>query len=96
MQKAKDLLIALRSQPTSEKLADEMGRKQDFFVKAIGRNAVQRRKVDEMFKITRELLSKHINLKLVNDLELEVAAAEQNGGKSPEKRDDKADRPAKP
>ncbi len=96
MQKAKDLLVALRSQPTSEKLADEMGRKQDFFVKAIGRNAVQRRKVDEMFKITRELLSKHINPKLVNDLDLEVVAAERNGGKLPEKRDDKADQPAKP
>jgi hypothetical protein len=93
MEKAKDLLIALRLQPTSQKLADDMARKQDFFVKAIGRNTIQRRKVDDMFKITRDLLSKHINPKLVNALGRDVVAAEENGGKLPEKRDETVAKP---
>ncbi len=88
MKKAEELLEALRSQPTNERLATDMGKKQDMFVKAIGRNANQRGKVDEMFKITRDLLSKHINPKMINDLELNVIAARKNGGKLPDKPDE--------
>ncbi len=84
MDRAKELYEALRSQPTNEKLATDMGKKQDMFIKVIGRNANQRRKVDEMFKTTRELLAKHINPQLINDLEKDMIAAQKNGGKLPE------------
>lgn len=86
-EKAKKLFEALRAQPSNEKLALDMGKKQDMFIKLIGRNANQRSKVDGMFKITRELLSKHIGPKLVDDIELDVIAAEKNGGKLPPDRD---------
>lgn len=84
MEKAKDLLVALRSQPTNERIAAELSKKQDTFIKAIGRNANQRRKVDEMFTTTRDLLTKHINPQLIKELDVKVAAAEANGGKLPE------------
>lgn len=69
MEKAETLMNALRDQPSNEKLATDMGKKQAAFLKALGnRNANQRRKVDEMFTTTRELLSKHINPQLVREL----------------------------
>jgi hypothetical protein len=84
MDKAEELMNALRDQPSNEKLADDMGKKQTVFLQALGsRNANQRRKVDEMFTTTRELLSKHINPKLVRDLEDDLIAARKNGGKLP-------------
>lgn len=89
-EKAKTLFEALQSQPTNEKLANEMGKKQDMFIKLIGRNANQRGKVDEMFKITRDLLSKHINQRLINELEKDIIASEANGGKLPADREEEA------
>ncbi len=84
IEKAEELMNALRDQPSNEKLATEMGKKQAVFLKALGtREANQRRKVDEMFTTTRELLSKHINPKLVRDLEDMMIAASKNGGKLP-------------
>ena len=81
MDRAEELFLALQSQPTNQVLSDDMGNKQEFFVNAIGRNANQRRKVDEMFKTTRDLLFKHINPKMLNDLEKDLITARKNGGK---------------
>ena len=84
MEKAEVLMNALRDQPSNEKLASDMGKRQAVYLKALGpRNANQRRKVDEMFTTTRELLSKHINPKLVRDLESLMIKARNNGGKLP-------------
>ncbi len=83
IKRAEELFATLKDRPTNEKLANEMGKKQDFFVKAIGRNPNQVRKVDEMFKTTRDLLQKHINPTLVNELEQEMIKARASGGKLP-------------
>ncbi len=102
MEKAETLMNALREQPSNEKLATEMGKKQAAFLKALGtRNANQRRKVDEMFTTTRELLSKHINPQLVRELDGDLIAAKNNGGKLPPERaetkqDDNAEEPKQP
>ncbi|MBB3208589.1 hypothetical protein FHS27_004418 [Rhodopirellula rubra] len=80
LKEADELLEMLRNEPSNEKIANDMGKKQTMFLKAIGRNANQQRKVDEMFSTTRELLSKHINPKVVNDLETALIEAEKNGG----------------
>ncbi|WP_315857180.1 hypothetical protein [Rhodopirellula halodulae] len=80
---AEELLEVLRNQPTNERLANDMGKRQTEFIKAIGRNANQQRKVDEMFSVTRELLTKHINPKLIRDLEAALIQAKENGGKLP-------------
>jgi hypothetical protein len=85
MQQAEDLLNALREQPTNEQLANDMGKKQAAFLQEIPtRNANQRRKVDLMFKETREMLGKQINPNVIRDLESDVARAKQNGGKLPD------------
>lgn len=85
MEQAQELLEALRSQPTNEQLADDMGRNQAVFLKEIGsRNPNQRRKVDIMFKETREMLGKQITPKVVRDLEADVQRAKANGGKLPD------------
>lgn len=81
MEEADKLLQTLRDQPSNEELANEMGKRQSMFLKAIGRNPNQQRKVDNMFSTTRELLSKHINRKLVRDLEDAYIKAKKNGGK---------------
>ncbi|EMI41274.1 signal peptide protein [Rhodopirellula sp. SWK7] len=80
LKEADELLEMLRNEPSNEKIANDMGKKQTMFLKAIGRNANQQRKVDEMFSTTRELLSKHINPKVVNDLETALIEAEKNAG----------------
>ncbi|MCS7468041.1 hypothetical protein NZK35_15415 [Stieleria sp. ICT_E10.1] len=93
MKEAEELLNALRDQPTNEQLADDMGRKQGMFLKEIGtRNPNQRRKVDIMFKETREMLGKQINPTVIRDLEVDVQRAKDNGGKLPDdpKEDDEA------
>ena len=77
MAQAKELLEALREQPTYDTIANEMGKK---VVQIKGRNANEQRKIDEMFAQTREMLVKNINSKLLRDLEADVAAAEANGG----------------
>ena len=85
MREAEELLFALRDQPTNKKLATDMGKKQSMFLKALGtKNANQRRKVDDMFVTTRELLSKHINPKKIRELEEDMLRAKQNGGKLPD------------
>ncbi|MEM6692928.1 MAG: hypothetical protein AAF664_26100, partial [Planctomycetota bacterium] len=86
MDKAKDLMEALRSQPSNEALAKDMGKKQTYFLKEIGnKNASQRRLVDQMFATTLDLLAKHINPQLINDLDKDLITAEKNGGKLPPK-----------
>ena len=92
--KADVLMQALRDQPSNESLAGDMGRKQADFIKALERSANQRRKVDEMFSTTRELLSKHINPKLVRDLEGEMIRARKNGGKLPRKKSEQREQEA--
>ncbi|MEM6471211.1 MAG: hypothetical protein AAF802_16745 [Planctomycetota bacterium] len=81
MQEAEDLLNALMEQPTNEELADDMGKKQGMFLQEIGRNPNQRRKVDLMFKETREMLGKQINPTIIRELEADVRRARENGGK---------------
>lgn len=84
MEKAEELLNALRDQPTSDGLYGDIGKKQQEFINLLGnKNANQRRKVDEMFSTTRELLQKHISPKLLQDLELDYISAQKNGGKLP-------------
>ena len=84
MEKAEELLTALRDQPTSDALYGAIGKKQQDFINLLGtKNANQSRKVDEMFTNTRELLQKHITPKLVQDLELAYIEAQENGGKLP-------------
>ena len=92
MEKAETLMNALREQPSNEQLATDMGKKQTVFLTALGtRNANQRRKVDEMFTTTRELLSSQINPKLLRDLEADMIAAKKNGGKLPRKKEQSED-----
>jgi hypothetical protein len=74
---ANELLEMLRSEPSNEVIANDMGKKQTMFLKAIGRNPNQQRKVDEMFSTTRELLSKQINPKMINDLEAIIIAVKE-------------------
>ena len=81
---AEELLEKLRNEPSNEKLANDMGKKQTMFLKAIGRNPGQQRKVDDLFSTTRTMLSKHINGALLRDLESAFLEAKKNGGKLPE------------
>lgn len=85
MTEAEELLNALRDQPTNEQLADDMGKKQGMFLQEIGtKNPNQRRKVDIMFKDTREMLGKQINPNVIRELEADVQRAKANGGKLPD------------
>ena len=82
--KAEELMIGLRSQPNNEELSGAIGRKQIEFLAAIGkRNVGQRRKVDEMFTTTRELLSKYVTPKLIREVEADLIAARENVGRLP-------------
>ncbi|MCO8124151.1 hypothetical protein NHH03_20575 [Stieleria sp. TO1_6] len=90
MEEAESLLNALREQPTNEVLANDMGKKQGAFLKEIGRNPNQRRKVDLMFKETREMLGKQINPAIIRELETDVASAKANGGTLPEAPEEEA------
>jgi hypothetical protein len=78
MAEAKELLEALKKEPTYDTIANEMGKK---VVQIKGRTSVEQRKIDELFAQTREMLVKNINSKLIRDLEADVVAAEANGGK---------------
>ena len=92
MTKAEELLTALRNQPSSDKLYDEIGKRHALFINELGSgNGNQRRKVDEMFSTTRELLAKYITPKLVRDLESDMIAAAKNGGKLPVESDESSD-----
>lgn len=89
MKEAEELLLALREQPTNEELANDMDKKQAYFLDEIGnRNVGQRRKVDDMFKTTREMLGKQINPAMMRDLEGDFADAKANGGKLPPAKED--------
>ena len=72
---ANDLLVKLQAQKTNETLRNDMGKKQTMFLKAIGRDANQRAKVDNLFQQTSEMLSKHISPKLIAELEVMVNRA---------------------
>ena len=85
MPKAEALMVALRDQPSNEVLANDMGKKQTYFNNLLKSSPNQRAKVDQMFSVTRDLLTTHINGKLVSDLEAELRAAAKNGGKAPKK-----------
>ncbi|MDA8744475.1 hypothetical protein N9N28_07580 [Rubripirellula amarantea] len=81
---AKELMNALNEQPSNEALADDMGKKQAIYLKLLEKEGPnQRRQVDQMFTTTRDLLAKHINPKLIRDLETDIIKATQNGGKLP-------------
>jgi len=73
MTEAKELLQALKDQPTYENIAADMGKK---IVQIKGRNSIEQRKIDGLFALTRDMLVKNINSKLLRDLEVDVAAAE--------------------
>ena len=84
MEKAGDLLTALKDQPGSDDLYGAIGKKQQEFINLLGtKNVNQSRKVDEMFSTTRDLLQKHITPKLIEELDLAYLEAEKNGGKLP-------------
>jgi hypothetical protein len=74
---AKELLDALREEPSYDTIANDMGKK---VTQIKGRNASEQKKIDQMFAQTREMLVNNINSKLIRDLETEVIAAEANGG----------------
>ncbi|MGV3483477.1 MAG: hypothetical protein ACO1RT_03555 [Planctomycetaceae bacterium] len=74
---AKELVLALRSQPTYDTIANDMDKK---VTQIKGRNNNEQRKIDLMFSQTREMLRTNINPKLLRDLEADVATAEANGG----------------
>ena len=86
MKQAEELMEGLRNQPSNEELANDMSKKQAEFLKMLEIDqGNQRRKVDEMFALTRELLTKHINPRLVRELEGDLIEARNNGGKLPTK-----------
>jgi hypothetical protein len=81
---AEDMMLELRKLPNGEELSTAIGTKQTEILQAIGRsNAGQRKKVDEMFSTTRELVLKFISPKLIRELEQDFATAQANGGKLP-------------
>lgn len=92
LDKAETLMSELRRQPDNKALSDAVSAKQTEFLNAIGRrNIGQRRKVDEMFTVTRELLAKFITPKLIRDLEADLIAARENGGRLPADDDEAED-----
>lgn len=75
LNEAKNLLEALRGEPTYEKIAADMGRK---LLQLKGRNSGEQAKIDRMFAQTREMLVKNISPGLIRELEEAVMAAEKN------------------
>ncbi|MGB7345371.1 MAG: hypothetical protein WBD20_14240 [Pirellulaceae bacterium] len=85
VKEAKELLVALREQPTKDILSGDLEKKQAYFLKEIGsRNANARKKVDNMFSSTREMLDTQITQKDIRDIEEDFIRAEHHGGKLPE------------
>jgi hypothetical protein len=94
MKEAQELVELLREQPTNERLAADMGKKQAVYLKQLGsRNANQKRKIDDMFTTTREMLAKMITPKDIRELEEDLLKAKKNGGKlaPPEEDEDAVD-----
>lgn len=69
---ARELLEALRQEPSYEKIANDMAVAQTVIKSS---NRSEQRKIDTMFGETRTLLVKHINPSLVRDLETELASS---------------------
>lgn len=89
MKEAEDLLLALREQPTKELLAADLDRKLAYFLKAIGpRNANAKKKVDNMFSTTREMLDKQISARQIAAIEEDFIRAKSQGGRLPEDPDE--------
>jgi len=74
LNEAKELLEALREEPTYEKIAADMGRK---LTQLKGRNAAEQARIDRMFAQTREMLVKNISPGLLREIEEAVLAAEK-------------------
>ena len=83
MEKANELMQVLRDQPDNEKLSNEMGKKNTKFLDMDGLNMSQRAKIDNMFKSTRNMLSKMLTSRDINQLEEDLLKAQQNGGVLP-------------
>lgn len=82
MDKAMALMETLRKQPVGRELADQLAKAQKNFITTI-KNPSQRKKVDNLFSETRELLTQFIQPKLINDLEANLIRARNNGGRLP-------------
>jgi hypothetical protein len=80
VKEAKELLEALRQEPTYEKIAGDMGRR---LIQLKGRNAVEQMKIDKMFAETREMLVKNISPALLREVEELVLAAEKRPQPAP-------------
>lgn len=80
IEEARELLEALRQEPSYEKIANDMAVAQTV-IKSDNRS--EQRKIDTMFGETRTLLVKHINPSLVRTLETEVAASKAPKKKTP-------------
>lgn len=85
--KAEELMIALRKQPTSRELNDAIGKRKVAFLDSI-KNPSQLKKVDNMFSTTQDLLGKFINPKFIQDLETEFIAATKGKKESNKKESD--------
>jgi hypothetical protein len=88
LQEAKELLEALRNEPTYETIAGDMGRK---LLQLKGRNSGEQAKIDRMFAQTREMLVKNISPGLIRELEEAVMAAEKGTPPKPPATADTAD-----
>lgn len=86
MDQAKELMELLRAQPSNESLANEMGKRNTRFQSVKGISANQKAKIDNMFKSTRNMLTKMITAREINELEDDFVTAERNGGRLPIKR----------
>lgn len=80
LEEAKELLEALRNEPTYEKIAADMGRK---LTQLKGRNASEQARIDRMFAQTREMLVKNISPGLLREIEETVLEAEKKAKAAP-------------
>jgi hypothetical protein len=94
MPEAEKLLEVLRNEPSSENIANDMGKRQAEFLQILGNaNPSQAKMIDQMFSITRELLVKNINSKLLRDIEADYITAKANNGRLPPKTEDEEKQP---
>ena len=82
MEKAEELIDALRKQPSKEILSNDLDRKQAYFLDVVD-TANGRRKVDNMFSVSRGMLDKQITQKDIRDIEADLVLARKNGGVLP-------------
>ncbi|GAA5506381.1 hypothetical protein [Novipirellula caenicola] len=94
MDEARELLHALREQPTHERIADDMDKKLTAFLNQPGaKNPNQRAKIDQMFSQTQDLLSRQINPEKIRALEEDMITAQKNGGRLPAEESDEESKP---